>query len=86
MLSGRVIATDDLGMFLVDSTASDERVIDGVAGFCDGRIEVRAADGGEDAFEARIEGLEGHDGSWEPFEVGEITGEPDAGETQTWSE
>lgn len=86
MLSGRVIATSDLGVFLVDSTAADDRVVDGVAGFCDGRIEVRAADGAENAYEARVEGLEGHDGSWEPFEVGEVTADPGEGETETWSE
>lgn len=86
MLSGRVIATDDLGVFLVDSTADDERVVDGVAGFCDGRIEVRSADGGEHAFEARVEGLEGHDGSWEPFEVDGTAEDAAAGETETWSE
>lgn len=86
MLSGRVIATDDLGVFLVDSTATDDRVVDAVAGFCDARIEVRAADGGEDAFEASVEGLEAHDGAWEPFTVEEPAEEAAESETETWSE
>lgn len=85
MLSGRVIATDDLGVFLVDSTAADERVVDAVAGFCEGRIEVREGGDG-DAFEASVEGLEGHDGSWEPFEVAQPDEEADEDETETWSE
>lgn len=86
MLSGRVIATDDLGVFLVDSTATDDRVVDAFAGFCDGRLEVRAGDGGGDAFEARVEGLEGHDGTWEPFEIGASVEAAVEDETETWSE
>lgn len=62
MLSGRVIATGDLGVFLVDSTTTDDRLVDSVAGFCDGRLEVRSP--GVDDFEVRVRGLEGQPDSW----------------------
>jgi KaiC/GvpD/RAD55 family RecA-like ATPase len=67
MLSGRVIATDDLGVYLVDSTTTDSRLVDSVAGFCDGRIEVRSPGVGD--FEVRVEGLEDQPTSWTALDL-----------------
>lgn len=66
MLTGRVIATDDLGVFLVDSTAQDERATETMERFCDGSIEVRT-DG--DSYELRTDGLMGQPTEWTPFDL-----------------
>lgn len=56
VLTGRIIATEDLGVFLVDSTAQDDRTVETLGRFCDGRVEVRGTpDGG---LETRVTGLD----------------------------
>mgnify|MGYP000061751292 CR=1 FL=1 len=55
MLTGRVIATGDLGVFVVDEAMQDDRTVDAIERFCDGAIDVR--DGTDGTFEARVRGL-----------------------------
>jgi KaiC/GvpD/RAD55 family RecA-like ATPase len=62
MLTGRVIATDDLGVFVVDETMQDDRTVDAIEQFCDATIDVR--DGEDGAFEARVRGLDAETESW----------------------
>lgn len=61
MLTGRVIATDDLGVFLVDAAALDDRLVQTIEQFCDGSIEVRGSD---DTYELRVTGLEDQPDDW----------------------
>jgi len=65
MLTGRVIATGDLGVFVVDTDLQDDREVDVVEGFCDGRVDVRAETAG--TRELRVVGLDDQPGSWMPF-------------------
>lgn len=67
MLTGRVIATGDLGVFLLDEDAVDDRAADALVQFFDGRVEVRAD--GEDDFELRVEGLDEQVPTWTPVDV-----------------
>lgn len=65
MLTGRIIATDDLGVFVVDSTAQDARTVDAMSQFCDGHVEVRE---GEDGLDIRVAGLDDHPAEWAPVD------------------
>lgn len=65
MLTGRVIATDDLGVFVVDETMQDDRTVDAIEQYCDGTIDVREADG---EFEVRVRGLATESGTWTQVE------------------
>lgn len=67
MLTGRVIATDDLGVFLVDTTALESTAVETIAGFCDGRVEVR--DGEDTAYQIRVTGLDGQPEEWTPLSL-----------------
>lgn len=63
-LGGRIASTDGLGVFLIDSTAQDQRVVNTITQFCDGRIDVReSADGSE----LRVRGLDGQPSTWVGF-------------------
>lgn len=66
MLTGRIIATDDLGVFVVDSTTQDRRIVETMRHFCDGHIEARDADGG--GVELRVRGLDDRPEMWEPVD------------------
>lgn len=66
MLSGRIIATGDLGVFVVDSSAQDDRTIETMRRFCDGHVEVRARDGG--GVELRVGGLDDQPETWTPVD------------------
>jgi len=63
-LGGRIAATDGLGVFLIDSTAQDERAVNTITQFCDGRIDVRE-DGGRS--ELRVRGLDDQPAAWVEF-------------------
>lgn len=66
MITGRIIATEDLGVFVVDSTEQDARTVDTMSQFCDGHVEVRGAD--DDGLELRVSGMDNQPESWTPVE------------------
>lgn len=66
MLTGRIIATDDLGVFVVDSTTQDARTVETMSRFCDGHVEVRDADG--EGPELRVSGLDDQPETWTPVD------------------
>lgn len=67
-LTGRVVATGDLGVHLVDPTAGDRRATETLERFCDLRVTVRREDDGRPAVRvdelARAGGL----GDWTAFD------------------
>lgn len=65
-LAGRVSSVDGFGAFLVDPSTLDDREVNTIARFCDGRVEVRRTDEGN---ELRVSGLAGRDGDWRSFET-----------------
>lgn len=62
MLTGRVIATRDLGVFLVDGTMEADTTVDAIEQYCDATIDVR--DGETSEFEARIRGITTDSAGW----------------------
>jgi len=56
MLTGRVIATDDLGVYLVDPAAVDDGAVESLEAYCDGHVQVRPGD--ESRYQCRIDGLD----------------------------
>ena len=64
-LSGRVAATDGLGVFVFDPTMHDPRVEYTLQSICDGAVEVRREAG---TAECRIEGLPGQPTGWTELE------------------
>lgn len=73
MLTGRIIATGDLGVFVCDSAAQDERTVETLRHYCDGYVEVRDAG---DVMELRVDGLPDQPEEWAPveYEVAELDG------------
>ncbi len=71
MLTGRVVATGDLGVFVVDSSMQDDRTVDAIEGYCDVSIDVREEDG---EFEVRVRGPDS--APWTPFATDERDGRP----------
>lgn len=65
MLTGRVIATEDLGVFVVDSAMQDDRTIDAIEQFCDLTVDVRDGDG--DGLELRVRGHDASPEAWTAF-------------------
>lgn len=65
MLTGRVIATEDLGVYFVDTADESEAVVDGFEHFCDGHVRVRSPDDGR--YELRVDGLDEQPADWTPF-------------------
>lgn len=65
-LSGRVAATDGLGVFVFDPSMHDPRVEYTLQSICDGTVEVRREAG---AAECRIEGLHGQPSEWQGVEL-----------------
>ncbi|WP_115865096.1 DUF7504 family protein [Halorussus litoreus] len=63
-IGGRIDAADGLGVFLIDPTTQDERVISTIAQFCDARVDVRDDDG---ARELRVRGLDSQSREWNAF-------------------
>lgn len=64
-VTGRVTATDGLGVFFIDPTTQDERAVNTLSQLCDARIDVRDADGG--GSELRVRGLADQPRDWTPF-------------------
>jgi len=65
-LSGRVAATDGLGVFVFDPTMHDPRVEYTLQSICDGAVEVRREAG---TAECRIEGLPGQPTGWTELDL-----------------
>lgn len=64
-VSGRIAATDGLGVFLVDPATQDEKVVSTMTQLCDARVDVRARDDG--ASELRVRGLRDQPRDWTAF-------------------
>lgn len=62
---GRISATDGLGVFLIDPSTQDERVVSTITQLCDGRVDVRERDGG--SRELRVRGLDDQPHGWIGF-------------------
>jgi KaiC/GvpD/RAD55 family RecA-like ATPase len=67
MVTGRVIATGDLGVYLVDESALERTAVDSLTAFCDGCIDVRT--GEETRYELRVRNLEDHSEEWRPLDI-----------------
>jgi archaellum biogenesis ATPase FlaH len=52
-LTGRIIATGDLGVYLLDTSVVDDEVVDSLETFCDGRMMVRRDETGETEYRTR---------------------------------
>lgn len=59
-----VSTTGGLGVFHIDPTTQDDRVVNTITQLCDGRIDVRTGDGGR---ELRVRGLADQSRAWRPF-------------------
>lgn len=70
MLTGRIIATGDLGVFVADAARDDPRAVETMSHFCDRHLRVRADDDG--GLELRAEHRTGEQGEWTPvnYDVG----------------
>jgi hypothetical protein len=64
-LTGRVAASDGLGVLVIDPNAVDERVVSTLTQFCDGRIDLRSEEGGP---ELRIRGFPDQPSGWLGFD------------------
>lgn len=62
MLTGRVIATNDAGVFVVDASMQDNQTIDAIEKYCDGSVDVRDEASGGRQFRTR--GLGTRQPSW----------------------
>lgn len=67
-LTGRVVATGDLGVFVVDSSAGDPRANETLERFCDRRVTVRREDDGRPAIRVDELGRTGGLGEWTTFD------------------
>ncbi|WP_276259706.1 DUF7504 family protein [Haloglomus litoreum] len=66
MLTGRIIATDDLGVFAVDASLTDERTVETLSHFCDRHVQVR--NGGDGGVELRVDERMAEPGAWAPLD------------------
>ncbi len=71
--TGRVLATEDLGVVYVDTTRSDDSVVDGFSHFCDVRVDVRST---EDVPMMRVTDTDGLRQDWGPLKLG-VRGGPE---------
>jgi len=67
VLTGRIRSVDGFGALALDPTAHDEQTVNTLTQLCDGRIEVREADGDWDG-ECRVRGLSDQPSGWQPFD------------------
>lgn len=65
VLTGRIAATDGLGMLALDRGAHEEQTVSTIQQLCDGRVEVRTGDGGR---EVRVGGLPDQPEGWSPLD------------------
>jgi len=61
VMTGRVSATDGLGVFVVDPSMHDDQITHALTHLCDGRVDVRKAD---DGHELRIRGFPDQPEGW----------------------
>jgi KaiC/GvpD/RAD55 family RecA-like ATPase len=73
MLTGRVIATGDLGVYVVDTAVQDARTTETLQHYCDGHVEVQATENGPSV---RVTGLEDATAEWQPVDYEIHTHEP----------
>lgn len=66
MLTGRIIATEDLGVFAIDSAIEDERTVETLSNFCDRHVRVRPA--GDGGVELRVDERLAEPGTWTTLE------------------
>ena len=66
-ITGRIGTADGLGVCVLDPDAHEEQVVESVAQFFDGRVDVRA-DAGD--LELRVAGLRDQPTNWTPVEPG----------------
>ncbi|UPV73451.1 hypothetical protein M0R89_12965 [Halorussus limi] len=64
-VSGRIAATDGLGVFFIDPATQDQKVVSTVTQLCDARVDVRERDDG--GSELRVRGLRDQPREWTPF-------------------
>lgn len=69
VLTGRVSGMDGLGVFLLDNSGTDERVVSTISQLCDARVDVRVSEEGHD--ELRTRGLADGPRQWTPFSLGD---------------
>jgi hypothetical protein len=67
-LTGRIVATGDLGVYLVDSAAGDPRAVETLERFCDRRVTVRRENDGRPAVRVDDIGRAGDMGEWTAFD------------------
>jgi hypothetical protein len=67
-VTSRVVAMDDLGVFVINPETRDERAVEAIDHLCDARIDVRRS-GDEEEPELRVQGLETGPVDWTPFEL-----------------
>ena len=65
MLTGQVIATDDVGVFVVDASMQDDRTVDATERYCDAAVDVR--DGPSEERQFRTRGPGPRSSPWEPI-------------------
>lgn len=65
--TGRVLATEDLGVVYVDTSRSDDDVVDGFSHFCDVRVDVRVSEGTP---MVRVTDTDGLRQDWQPLQLG----------------
>ena len=65
-LGGRVKTADGLGAFVIDPSTHDERAVNTISHFCDGRIDVRE---GDDGRQLRVRGLPDQPRDWTSVEL-----------------
>jgi hypothetical protein len=66
MLTGRIIATDDLGVFAIDASLADDRTVETLSHFCDRHVRVRTGDDG--GVELRVDERTAESGAWTPLD------------------
>lgn len=70
-LSGRIEATDGIGIFVIDPDSHDEQSVSTLTQLCDGRVDVRDPGAGNADGELRVRGLTEQPREWTPFRLGE---------------
>lgn len=65
MLTGRVITTDDVGVFVVDASMQDDRTVDAIERYCDVSVDVR--DDASEGRQFRTRGPGPRSSSWAPI-------------------
>jgi len=70
-ISGRIDATDGIGVFAIDPGTHDEKSTNTLTQLCDGRIDVREPEVNDADGDLRVRGLSNQPREWTPFRLGE---------------